>query len=142
MKSFLIKISKSFHNKKWHLRSYIICFFNVSLNSIFKNVSSSTSRKKNPCLRLFVCLYSNLRKFFLTHSFMNRFWQNFIWMITLWMQIFNLIKYDLNGYWRSQKVTFMFILTLTFVLMDKKERKIFLLKSVHTWMTMCKKEFS
>ena len=33
-------------------------------------------------------------------------------------QIFNLIKYDLNGHCRSQKVTFMFILTLTYVLMD------------------------
>ena len=33
-------------------------------------------------------------------------------------QIFYLIKYDLNGHLRSQKVTFMFILTLTYVLMD------------------------
>ena len=33
-------------------------------------------------------------------------------------QIFYLIKYDLNGHWRSQKVTFMFILILTYVLMD------------------------
>ena len=33
-------------------------------------------------------------------------------------QIFNLIKYDLNGNWRSQNVTFMFILTLTYVLID------------------------
>ena len=33
-------------------------------------------------------------------------------------QIFNLIKYDLNGHIRSQKVTFMFILTLTFVLVS------------------------
>jgi hypothetical protein len=33
-------------------------------------------------------------------------------------QIFQPFKYDLNGDWRSQKVTFMFILTLTYVLMD------------------------
>ena len=33
-------------------------------------------------------------------------------------QIFNFIKYDLNGHLRSQKVTFMFIITLTYVLMD------------------------
>ena len=33
-------------------------------------------------------------------------------------QIFHLIKYDLNVHWRSQKVTFMFSLTLTYVLMD------------------------
>ena len=33
-------------------------------------------------------------------------------------QIFYSIKYDLNGQWRSQKVTFMFILSLTYVLMD------------------------
>ena len=33
-------------------------------------------------------------------------------------QIFNLIKNDLNGHRRSQNVTFMFILTLTYVLMD------------------------
>ena len=33
-------------------------------------------------------------------------------------QIFDLIKYDLNGHWRSQKVTFMFVFTLTYVLMD------------------------
>ena len=33
-------------------------------------------------------------------------------------QIFHLIKYDLNDNWRSQNVTFMFILTLTYVLMD------------------------
>ena len=31
-------------------------------------------------------------------------------MLTLW------IKYDLNGHWRSQKVTFRIILTLTYVL--------------------------
>ena len=36
----------------------------------------------------------------------------------MYSQVFNLIKYDLNGHWRSQNVTFMFILTLTFVLMD------------------------
>ena len=34
------------------------------------------------------------------------------------MQIFHLIKYDLNDHWRSQNVTFMFILTLTYVLID------------------------
>ena len=33
-------------------------------------------------------------------------------------QIFHFIKYDFNGHWRSQNVTFMFILTLTYVLMD------------------------
>ena len=40
---------------------------------IIKNVSSSTSHKKNPSFRLYVFLYGNLRKFFLTLSFMNRF---------------------------------------------------------------------
>ena len=34
-------------------------------------------------------------------------------------QIFHFIKYDLNGHQRSQKVTFMIILTLPYVLMDK-----------------------
>ena len=33
-------------------------------------------------------------------------------------QIFNLIQSDLNGHKRSQNATFMFILTLTYVLMD------------------------
>ena len=33
-------------------------------------------------------------------------------------QIYHLIKYDLNSYSRSQKATFMFILNLTYVLMD------------------------
>ena len=33
-------------------------------------------------------------------------------------QIFFNIKYDLNGHGRSQMVTFMFILTLTYVFMD------------------------
>ena len=33
-------------------------------------------------------------------------------------QIFHLIQYDLNGHLRSQNVTFMFILNLTYVLMD------------------------
>ena len=33
-------------------------------------------------------------------------------------QIFHLIKYDLNGHLMSQNVPFMFILTLTYVLMD------------------------
>ena len=35
---------------------------------IIKNVSSSTSHKKTPSLRLSVCLSENLRKFFLTLS--------------------------------------------------------------------------
>ena len=35
------------------------------------------------------------------------------------IHIFHLFKYDLNGHCRSQKVTFMFILILTYVLMDK-----------------------
>ena len=64
--------------------------------SFIKNVSSSTSHKK---LRLSVCLYMNLRKFFLTHSFMNRnlieIYMNFSIMNT---QIFYLFKYDLNGH--------------------------------------------
>ena len=34
------------------------------------------------------------------------------------MQIFNFIKYDLNGHRRSQKISFMFMLTLIYVLMD------------------------
>ena len=34
------------------------------------------------------------------------------------MQIFLFLNYDLNGHIRSQKVTFKFILTLTYVLMD------------------------
>ena len=33
-------------------------------------------------------------------------------------QIFQLIKYDLNGHGRSQNITFMFNLTITYVLMD------------------------
>ena len=33
-------------------------------------------------------------------------------------QIFHFIKYDHSGHRRSQNVTFMFILTLTYVLMD------------------------
>ena len=33
-------------------------------------------------------------------------------------QIFHLIKYDLNGHLGPQGVTFMFILTLTYALMD------------------------
>ena len=45
----------------------------------FKNVSSSISQKKH----LSVCLYEILRKFFLTHSFMNRFWWKFIRILIL-----------------------------------------------------------
>jgi hypothetical protein len=33
-------------------------------------------------------------------------------------QKFQLINYDLNSHWRSQKITFMFSLTLTYVHMD------------------------
>ena len=44
---------------------------------IIINVSSSTSHKKNSVVTSFqlsVCLSGILRKFFLTHSIMNRFW--------------------------------------------------------------------
>ena len=34
------------------------------------------------------------------------------------MQICHLIKYDINGQWTSQKVTLMFILTLSYFIMD------------------------
>ena len=44
-------------------------------------------------------------------------------MLTLNTQIFHLIKYDLNGHSRSQNVTFMFIITLTYVLMDNYRHK-------------------
>ena len=61
----LIRISKNqtIMNKTNGLK------FTIRFN-IIKNVSSSTSHKK---LRLSECLYENLRKFFLTHLFMNRF---------------------------------------------------------------------
>jgi hypothetical protein len=39
-----------------------------------KNVSSSTTHKKTLSFCLYVCPSENLRKFFLTHSFMNWFW--------------------------------------------------------------------
>ena len=49
---------------------------------VFKNVNSSTSHKKTPFLRL----SENLRKFFLTLQFMNRFWWKFIWIPILWIR--------------------------------------------------------
>ena len=56
-------------------------FIQFVAHCIIKNVSSSTSHKKTPSLhftslhqlRLFVCIFRNIRKFFLTHSFINRF---------------------------------------------------------------------
>ena len=33
-----------------------------------------------------ICLSGNIRQFFITHSFMNWFWQKFIWKLLLWIQ--------------------------------------------------------
>ena len=60
------------------------------IKRFMKNVSSSTFHKKDPSLRFSVCLYGNLRKFFLTHLFMNANIMN--------TQIFHLFRYDLNGH--------------------------------------------
>ena len=57
-------------------------------------------------MNLFNFFYKlNLMKIYINDNVMNT-------------QIFHLIMYDLIGHLRSQKVTFMFILTLTYVLMD------------------------
>ena len=48
-----------------------------------------------------VCLYGNLRKVFLTHSFMIDFDKIYVNYNIMNKQIFNLIKYDLNSHWRS-----------------------------------------
>ena len=50
---------------------------------------------------------------------MNRFWEKIYVDANIKnTKIFHLFKYDLNGPWRSQNVTFMFISTMTYVLMD------------------------
>ena len=57
-----------------HKRS-LLCL-NIHFRYIYflKNVSSSTSHNKTPLLVFtFLRLYENLRKVFLTHSFVNRF---------------------------------------------------------------------
>ena len=48
-------------------------------------------------------------------------------------QIFCFFKYDLNGHWRSQKVTFMFILTLTYVLYEQLFFLVFLWFQLKCW---------
>ena len=80
---------------------------------LFKNVSSSTSHKKNSVFtfyvftsfRLYVRLYKNLRKFFLTHSFMNRFLWKFIWILILWIRkyfiLISMNSKDIKGHKRS-----------------------------------------
>ena len=87
--------------------------------TIIKCVSSSTFHKKNS---IFTFFRLSLRKFkkiipntFIYESLLIKIYMNANIMNT---QIFNPIKYDPNGHCRSQKVTFMFILTLTNVLMD------------------------
>ena len=42
--------------------STVVLYITLWYNSIIKNISSSTSHKKIPSLRLSVCLYGNLRK--------------------------------------------------------------------------------
>ena len=51
---------------------YVFIVFFETNQMIIKNVSSSTSLKKTSVFTSFR-LYENLRKFILTHSFMNRF---------------------------------------------------------------------
>ena len=54
--------------------------------------------------QMVICLSGNLRKFFITHSFMNWFWKKYyIKTIIINTQIFNFNKYDLIGHWRSKK---------------------------------------
>ena len=75
-------------------------------NLIIENVSSSTSQKKFKKILPNTFLYESiLIKIYMNANIMNT-------------QIFHFTKYDLNGQRRSQKVTFMFSLTLTYGLMD------------------------
>ena len=69
----------------WKCWSFIIKKKDNDIGFIHKNVSSSTCHKKTPS-------FGNLRKFFLTHSFMNWFWYKFIWMLTLWIFVFFSIR--------------------------------------------------
>ena len=95
----------------------IIIFF---LWRIFKNVSSSTSHTKT--LKIWNC--ETLRhqdfSFYLSSTFIYELILIKIYMNANIMntQIFHVNKFDLNGHWRSQKVTFMIILTFTYALMD------------------------
>ena len=88
------RVFSSDSRSRYHIYSTLLfnikeCMWVLALKHIYffffviKNVSSSTIHKKK--IPLSVCLSSNLRKFFLTHSFMNRFWYKFIWMPTLWI---------------------------------------------------------
>jgi hypothetical protein len=67
-------------------------------------------------------VFTSVREFkkkkILAHSFMNWCWKNYINANLMNTQIFHLIRYDLKGHWRSKKVNFMFILILTYVLLD------------------------
>ena len=87
--------------------------------TLIKNVSSFTSHNKNSVFTSFRLSLGEFKKIlpntFFYESILIKIYINANIMNT---QIFHLIKYDLNGHWRSQKVTFMFILTLTYVLMD------------------------
>ena len=87
---------------------------------IIKNVSSSTSHKKTPSYRLYVfpSFRLSLREFkkilpniFIYYSIFIKIYMNANIMIS---KIFDLC----NDLWRSQKVTYMFSFTWTYVLMD------------------------
>ena len=97
------------------IRTILLRFY--LLKTVFKNVSSSTSHKNTPSLRLSICHFRNLRKFFLT-IILRFLWKIYMNANIMNTQTFILIKYDHNVRWRSQKVTFMFILTWTYILMD------------------------
>ena len=82
----------------------------MAIARFIKNVSSITSHKKNPSLRL------SLREFkeILAYTFIDE-----SILIKLYMYNANIMnKYNIHGHWRSQKATFMLISTLNYVLID------------------------
>ena len=91
----------------------------VNFCTLIKNVSSSTSHKRNFVFTSFRLSLREFRKIIsntcIYESILIKIYMNANIMHT---QIFNLIKNDLNGHWRSQKITFKFISTITYVLMD------------------------
>ena len=146
-------------NLKGHWRSQKVLFMFKNTLHLFKillrtqvllHLTKKLSLSVFSSFRLYVLLYENLRKFFVTHSFMNRFWWKFIRILILWRRkyftlismthsfmnwfwqkiymktiiintkIFHFNKYDLKWLWRSQKV----------ICLSRNLRKIFLTHSL------------
>ena len=96
---------------------------NVCASKIIKNVSSSTSYKNTPSFRLSLReLKKILPNTFIYESILI-IKKKYINANNMNTQIFNSIEYDLNGHWRSEKVTFIENFVLIFLNSRKDRRK-------------------